>query len=55
MLREWLTDGLIWGIRKLNRYKNRCLAARLQELVWWYDPKGDPALWGAAESDRAPM
>ena len=41
--REWvrshLTDFLLWSLRRVNRYKDRCLARRLHNIADEYDPR----------------
>jgi len=39
MLRNFVTDICLLIISKINKYKNRCLAARLYDIALDYDPK----------------
>jgi hypothetical protein len=37
-LRDLTTDFAIWLIQRAHRYKDRCLASRLQDLAKDYEP-----------------
>jgi len=37
-MREKLTDLLLFLVRRINRYKDRCLSKRLHDIADQYDP-----------------
>ena len=39
MIAEYITDFCIWVVKKVNKYKNRCLAQKLFDLSKWYEPR----------------